>query len=160
MVLVLPGFGRWASRIRDFETPHGSAGIRQLEVLYMLRHRLLDPEMAFATAIAERFGIQRSVVTRILSKLENAGYIVRTPDPEDGRATHIEITETGRKLSDYVEAEYFREMEAALGEIDEAGIETMEQALTILLDVGENLGLGSAERLFYEEAARAPTARE
>lgn len=159
MVLVLPGFGAWASAIRDFETPYGSAGIRQLEVLYMLRHELLDASTPTATALAQRFGIQRSVVTRILSKLEASGYITRHPDPEDGRATRIQITETGRNLSDYVEREYFKEMENALGEIDEADAATMERSLEILIHVAKNLGMGSADRLIHEISERETVAR-
>jgi DNA-binding MarR family transcriptional regulator len=154
MVLVLPGFGRWASKIRDFETPYGSAGIRQLEVLYALRHALLDPNTPVATALADKFQIQHSVVTRILKKLEAAGYISREPDPRDGRAWQIAITETGRKLSDYVEAEYFKEMEAALGEPDEGGLACLERAIELLMGVGRNLGMGDFGRLVGRSADR------
>lgn len=139
MVLVLPGFGRWASAIRDFETPYGSAGIRQLEVLYALRHNLLDPSIPPATALAENFQIQRSVVTRILAKLESAGYITREPDLRDLRARRIAITETGRLLSDYVEREYFLEMEAALGELSDRDLDALEHAMSILRRVKQNL---------------------
>ena len=119
MVLVLPGFGRWASAMRDFETPYGKAGIRQLEVLYVLRHDYLDRSVPTATAIAEFFQIQRSVLTKILAKLEAGGLVTREPDPADGRAWRIEITEKGKRLSDYVERQFFQEMREALGEIGE-----------------------------------------
>lgn len=142
MVLVLPAFGRWASKIRDFETPYGRAGIRQLEVLYMLRHDLLDPATPAATALAEHFQIQRSVVTRLLMKLELSGYITRQQDPRDGRAQQIVITENGRLLSDYVEQEFFKEMEGALGEIGAADLASLEQAISLLRQVSSNLGLG------------------
>src|SRR4051812_42603573 len=140
MVLVLPGFGRWASAMRDFETPYGKAGIRQLEVLYMLRHDLLDHAKPTATALADLFDIQRSVVTRILTKLEAAGYITREADPHDGRAWQITITETGKNLSDYVENEYFQEMNTALGPIDQHDLECLEHALNLITRVGDNLG--------------------
>ena len=144
MVLILPAFGRWASAIRDFETPYGKAGIRQLEVLYMLRHNLLDSSTPTATALAERFQIQRSVVTRILTKLEASGYIVRVPDPRDGRAWQITITENGKALSDYVEARYFEEMATALGSIDDHDTACLERSLDLLIRVAANLGLGEA----------------
>lgn len=150
MVLVLPGFGRWASAIRDFETPYGSAGIRQLEVLYALRHNLLDPSIPPATALAENFQIQRSVVTRILAKLESAGYITRKPDQRDLRAWRIEITETGRLLSDYVEREYFLEMEEALGELSERDLNALEHAMGILTRVKRNLR-GGADLLRFDQ---------
>jgi DNA-binding MarR family transcriptional regulator len=141
LVLVLPGFGHWAGKIRDFETPYGRAGIRQLEVLYMLRHNLLDPGTPTATALAERLQTQRSVITRILKKLETAGYLTRRPDQRDGRAWEITITDAGRNLSDYVEQEFFKEMEGALGEQDEHDLRCLEQSIEILTGVAINLGI-------------------
>jgi DNA-binding MarR family transcriptional regulator len=146
MVLVLPGFGRWASAMRDFETPYGKAGIRQLEVLYVLRHELLDPTVPTATALAEHFQIQRSVLTRILAKLEAGGYITREPDPADARAWRIAITENGRLLSDYVERQYFQEMSQALGEVGESDIACLERSLEILRRVAANLGIKETVR--------------
>jgi DNA-binding MarR family transcriptional regulator len=140
MVLVLPGFGRWASEIRDFETPYGRAGLWQLEALYMLRHELLDPAIPPATALAERFRIQRSVVTRVLAKLEDAGYITRQADPRDARAQRITVTERGELLSDYVKQEYFKEMEAALGDIDPDDLACLERAIGLLNTIARRLG--------------------
>lgn len=155
LVVLLPGFGRWAATIRDFETPYGHAGIRQLEVLYSLRHNLLDPAKPVATALADAYQIQHSVVTRILKKLETAGYIVREPDARDGRAWQITITETGKNLSDYVEREYFREMEEALGNPSEADIACLERAVEILTGVGANLGIRGYAMRFGTAANRA-----
>jgi len=142
MVLVLPGFGRWASAMRDFETPYGKAGIRQLEVLYLLRHNFVDRSNQTATMLADYFQIQRSVVTRVLAKLEQGGHITRETDPHDHRAQQITITERGEQLSDYVEQKYFDEMNAALGDIDEADVASLERSLKILKNVATNLGLG------------------
>jgi DNA-binding MarR family transcriptional regulator len=144
MVLVLPGFGRWASAMRDFETPYGKAGIRQLEVLYILRHDLVDRSHQTATMLAHHFQIQRSVVTRVLAKLEQGGYITREIDPNDHRAQQITITEQGKLLSDYVEQKYFEEMNAALGDITEDDLISLERSLNILTNVSANLGLGES----------------
>jgi DNA-binding MarR family transcriptional regulator len=140
MVLVLPGFGRWASEIRDFETPYGRAGQRQLEALYMLRHELLNSSIPPATALADLFQIQRSVVTRVLAKLEGAGYITRQADPRDARTQRITVTERGRLLSDFVEQEYFKEMEAALDGISLDDQACLERAIVLLSDVARRLG--------------------
>jgi DNA-binding MarR family transcriptional regulator len=140
LVLVLPGFGRWASQIRDFETPYGRAGLRQLEALYMLRHELLDPALPPATGLADYFQIQRSVVTRVLAKLEHSGYIARQADPRDGRAQQITVSERGRLLSDYVEQEYFKEMERAIGGIGEQDLACLERSIDLLTGVSRRLG--------------------
>jgi DNA-binding MarR family transcriptional regulator len=154
MVLILPAFGRWASAMRDFETPYGKAGIRQLEVLYVLRHDLLDPTVPTATAMAEIFQIQRSVLTRILAKLEAGGHITREPDPGDGRASRIAITENGKLLSDYVERQYFREMSQALGEVGEDDVACLERSLEIFTKVLANLGIKETVRLINENRDR------
>jgi DNA-binding MarR family transcriptional regulator len=146
MVLILPAFGRWASTIRDFETPYGKAGIRQLEVLYMLRHNMLNTATPTATALADYFQIQRSVLTRILAKLEAAGYISREANPRDGRAWHITITENGKNLSDYVEQKYFEEMATALGPINESTTACLEHSLELLINVAANLGVGHSNQ--------------
>jgi DNA-binding MarR family transcriptional regulator len=142
MVLVLPGFGRWASAMRDFETPYGKAGIRQLEVLYILRHDFFDPSQQTATMLADYFQIQRSVVTRVLAKLEHGGHITRETDPRDHRSQQISITDRGKQLSDYVEQKYFEEMNAALGDITEDDLVSLEHSIKILTNVSANLGLG------------------
>jgi DNA-binding MarR family transcriptional regulator len=147
MVLILPAFGRWASTMRDFETPYGKAGIRQLEVLYVLRHDLLDPALPTATALADCFQIQRSVLTRILAKLGAGGHITREPDPDDGRAWRIAITEKGRLLSDHVERQFFREMSQALGDVGESDIACLERSLEIFTRVAANLGIKETVRL-------------
>jgi DNA-binding MarR family transcriptional regulator len=123
-------------------------------VLYMLRHNLLDGSKPTATALAERFQIQRSVVTRILAKLETGGHIIRGTDPRDGRAQQITITENGKHLSDFVEQEYFQEMKRALGEIEARDIECMERSLEILTGVAVDLGMGEAARRINELSDR------
>lgn len=153
MVLVLPAFGQWASAMRDFETPYGKAGIRQLEVLYLLRHNLLVSPTPTATDLAAYFQVQRSVLTRILAKLEAGGHITRQPDPCDRRAWRAAITERGRLLSDYVEHEYFQEMRDALGDVNERDVTSLERSLDILKRVAANLGAKGLPR--WEETASA-----
>ncbi len=145
LVLLLPGFGRWASRIREFETPYGSAGIRQLEVLYVLRHDLISQADSSATEIAHFFQIQRSVVTRILAKLERGGYIERSTDPGDARSQQVTITERGRMLSDYVEHVYFDEMLAALGSVGDGELECLERSLASLEKISAVLNPGGKD---------------
>jgi DNA-binding MarR family transcriptional regulator len=79
----------------------------------------------------------------VLAKLEQGGHITRETDPHDHRAQQITITEQGSKLSDYVEQKYFDEMNAALGDIDETDVVSLEHSLKILMNVATNLGLGA-----------------
>jgi DNA-binding MarR family transcriptional regulator len=45
--------------------------------------------------LAAREGIRPPTLTRILTILEDGGYLVRTPDPADRRASLVAVTELG-----------------------------------------------------------------
>ncbi|MBQ1047015.1 MarR family transcriptional regulator [Micromonospora sp. C51] len=47
-------------------------------------------------AIAEELGIDRTVLTYLIDDLEQAGLVVRRPDPADRRSRLVILTETGR----------------------------------------------------------------
>jgi|SRR5882757_3940452 len=47
--------------------------------------------------LAERLGVDRSLVTRQLRDLEDVGKVAVRPDPRDGRAFVAELTELGRE---------------------------------------------------------------
>lgn len=58
--------------------------------------RLLDAEGPLrASTIGERFALDKSTVSRQLSRLIDWGLVERTPDPSDGRAHLVAITPTG-----------------------------------------------------------------
>ena len=48
--------------------------------------------------LAERACLDPSTVSRHLKALEDAGYLMRSPDPEDKRATLLEVSPAGRTL--------------------------------------------------------------
>jgi len=81
------------------------------------------------------------VVTRVLAKLEAAGFISREADPHDARAHQISVTEQGRLLSDFVEQEYFKEMQAALGGLGADDLACLERAAELLAGVANRLGI-------------------
>lgn len=60
--------------------------------------RLLDTEGPLrASTIGERFALDKSTVSRQLSRLIDWGLVERTPDPSDGRAHLVAITPTGHE---------------------------------------------------------------
>lgn len=110
MVQILPGFGSWASGIRNFETPLGRIGMRQLSILYVMRYpdpREEDPTPRF---LAQKFDVQPSVITRALARLEEHGFITREQDAIDRRVARLAITEKGEEVSRYVEKLFVSEM--------------------------------------------------
>jgi DNA-binding MarR family transcriptional regulator len=49
------------------------------------------------TALAERADMTKQAVGEVASELEAIGYVERVPDPSDGRAKIIRLTERGRE---------------------------------------------------------------
>jgi DNA-binding MarR family transcriptional regulator len=54
-----------------------------------------------ATHLAERLGVSAPVLSRHIAELQEQGYVVRRPDPEDGRAQLVALSQSGvQKLRD------------------------------------------------------------
>lgn len=48
--------------------------------------------------LAARTGLDQSTISRKLRSLDQQGYLQRTPDPTDGRAWMVAVTDTGLRL--------------------------------------------------------------
>jgi DNA-binding MarR family transcriptional regulator len=48
--------------------------------------------------IARRLILSRGGTTKVIDRLEELGYVVRSPDPDDRRATVVDITAEGREI--------------------------------------------------------------
>jgi DNA-binding MarR family transcriptional regulator len=55
----------------------------------------ITPEGSRLTELAERANLTKQAVGEVVSELERAGYVERVPDPSDGRAKIIRLTERG-----------------------------------------------------------------
>lgn len=55
----------------------------------------LDLEGTRITILADRAGVSKQAMGQLVADLEQHGYIERTPDPHDGRATLVQFTEQG-----------------------------------------------------------------
>jgi DNA-binding MarR family transcriptional regulator len=80
-----------AARRQASESAHDTA------VIALLAHLVATGPLR-ASELAERACLDPSTVSRHLRSLETDGYLVRTPDPDDGRATRLEVTDDGRNL--------------------------------------------------------------
>lgn len=63
---------------------------------YLLLHQISFHGSSGVKALADEFQLDVSTVSRQAAALEQKGYIYRVPDPQDGRAYSLQITETGR----------------------------------------------------------------
>lgn len=82
--------------------------------------------------LAARIGLSKQATNDLLREFEAAGYITLVPDPDDGRAKHIHVTERGaalektasrlsadvaRRWAEHVGQERFEQFEQVLREI-------------------------------------------
>jgi DNA-binding MarR family transcriptional regulator len=61
----------------------------------------IQPEGSRLTELAERAGITKQAVGEAVADLERLGYVDRVPDPADGRAKIIRLTEAGREAQSF-----------------------------------------------------------
>ncbi|HXP89702.1 MAG TPA: MarR family transcriptional regulator, partial [Fibrobacteria bacterium] len=81
---------------------------------WVLMRQLLDAESAAPSRLAERMGMTRGAITKLADRLIGKELVVRTADPEDGRAQTLRLSPAGRTLvpklaalADANDAEFF-----------------------------------------------------
>jgi DNA-binding MarR family transcriptional regulator len=104
----------------------------------------LSPSQASALASIERHGplspsrlatierIQRPTVTRLLTRLEEAGHVERRPDPADGRSALINATPQAVALLAEQRIRKDAFLAAALERLEPADRATLERATELL----------------------------
>ena len=93
----------WSGRLAEdlLERTAVASGLRRrgdYEVLALLRRR--EPELLTPLQVAQQLQTSQSGMTGKLDRLEEQGFIQRSPDPEDRRAIRLGITDSGRVLID------------------------------------------------------------
>ncbi len=75
---------------------------------YLLLNHIVSHGPTGVKALAEEFGLNVSTVSRQSAALEQKGYLLRVPDPVDGRAFSFQITAVGKK-----ELKHYRQVRRA-----------------------------------------------
>jgi DNA-binding MarR family transcriptional regulator len=71
---------------------------------YLMLSWLADEGPVRASAMVERFNIDKGAISRQLQHLDELGLVVRTPDPADGRASLVAASDDAlRRLADVAE---------------------------------------------------------
>lgn len=94
----------------------GYGDLRPMHLLVIERLFLSETR---ATELAEMIGLTKQATGQILDRMDELGYVQRVPDPSDGRAKVLQLTERGlraaqtlRSIADQNEAKLL----AALGQ--------------------------------------------
>ncbi len=72
-------------------------GIRLERAAYGVLVRLADNEPIRVTDLACALGVDLSTTSRQIAQLEAAGLVAREPDPDDGRASRVSLTDQGKQ---------------------------------------------------------------
>jgi DNA-binding MarR family transcriptional regulator len=104
----------------------------------------LSPSLTAALATIERHGpltpsrlaelerIQRPTATRLVTKLDEDGLVLRTPDLDDRRVAHVEITKDGRALLKRLRSRKNAYLAKRMRDLDDEELATLERATEIL----------------------------
>ncbi|HWK29937.1 MAG TPA: MarR family winged helix-turn-helix transcriptional regulator [Solirubrobacter sp.] len=100
----------------------GSQGFTALAVI----HKCAPVRVS---AVAEQLSVDLSVASRQVAALVLAGYVVREPDPDDGRASRLRPTEAGTRVLTEAHGHMVASATAALSGWDEGEIAALAASL-------------------------------
>jgi DNA-binding MarR family transcriptional regulator len=69
-----------------------------------LLHALWEKEGLSHTELAAHLQITPATTTKMIQRMEKAGFVQRRPDPQDQRLSRVYLTEAGRAIRSEVEA--------------------------------------------------------
>lgn len=73
-----------------------AAGFQGLSMPHMAVFRFPCPDGERPSALAERAGMSKQAMNRLLGSLEEIGFLVRSDAPDEGRARIVRFTKRGR----------------------------------------------------------------
>ncbi len=86
----------------------------QFNVLYLLRDQCGPDGTLNQTELGRMLVVNRSNVTGLVDRMEQAGWVQRLDDPDDRRVKRIQLTPAGRRLLDRVDDVYMERVEAVM----------------------------------------------
>jgi DNA-binding MarR family transcriptional regulator len=89
-------------------------------------------------------GIAPSTLTRLISALEDSGYVKRCADPTDARASTLAITPRGHEVLEQIRTETTLELARSLGQLSPAQRSALAAALPVLEQLAETGKTASA----------------
>ena len=108
--------------------------------------------------IAERLGLDRTVMTYLIDDLEKAGLVERRPDPDDRRARQVLLTERGRARFQQAAQRIEHVERSVLAGLPDADAARFRELLMRVVATGPEDGAVNACDA-AEEAAAAPRGR-
>jgi DNA-binding MarR family transcriptional regulator len=91
-----------------------------------------DRGQARISDLAELDHCAQPTMTTQVRRLESAGLVARTPDPDDARAVRIHITETGSGMLAQVRADRAKVIDPRIEGLSEDDRDTLSAAIDVL----------------------------
>ena len=129
-----PRWNRWAVARVDQDHLDRDLSLRQLTVLYLIRE-----ESATLGHLARRLMVTPAVITGIVDRLEQRGYVHRAAQPGDRRVVRLCLTEAGREASVAVEQALVETIAARLDDLSPDQLGDLDRGLTLLERVLDEL---------------------
>ncbi|MFB3789065.1 MAG: MarR family winged helix-turn-helix transcriptional regulator [bacterium] len=86
----------------------------QFNVLMLLKYQNSGAGIS-QTILGERLLVNRSNVTGLIDRMEQAGWVQRLADPKDRRINQVKITRAGLSVLNKAEEKYFTRIEEVIG---------------------------------------------
>ncbi|MFF5842423.1 MarR family winged helix-turn-helix transcriptional regulator [Streptomyces massasporeus] len=103
-----------AGRSRQHERLMAESGLSLDRAAVAILRHIAESEPLRPGVLAVRLSVEASHVTRQLRQLEQAGHVVRVPDPDDRRAQRVQLTEAGLDAVERMREVRRRGMDATL----------------------------------------------
>jgi DNA-binding MarR family transcriptional regulator len=111
----------------------GYPGIRTGHIPVFAGLDAADPGGTRVTELAERGGMTRQMMGRLVKELEGLGYLRTRTDPADQRAVIVSLTGRGEELREAAAAA-IRELESEYArKLDDRGLDRLRTALTTII---------------------------
>ena len=99
----------------------------------LLRHALKDGP-ATQAMLAEMLDVEPISVSRLVDRMEQSGWVIRLPHPEDRRARIVQPTDKAMSVAAGVRDIAFGVYDEALAPLDDAGRRQLHDALQVIIE--------------------------
>jgi DNA-binding MarR family transcriptional regulator len=142
---ILAAFSSIVRRTRALEATAEATGDVPSSVITVLGLLSDNGELRLG-ALAARIGVDTSVISRTVALAEHRGLVSRRPDPRDGRACLLSVTDRGRQCLADRRNERLRLVSGVIDEWEPGSAEVLLAGLTRLRDglAGTGTATGTA----------------
>ena len=103
----------------------------QFNILMLLKYQSKNGKIN-QTQLGNMLLVHRSNVTGIIDRMENAGLVRRTADPDDRRINYIEMTDVGKETLEKAHKVYHKRLDAVMSALSDSENQHMIDLLEVI----------------------------